>query len=257
MRLFRFAAPLLALSFVVGCGGSSAHISSVNARAKQGTGFQTIQLEGHNRKFGVFLPLNYTPAKKWPTLVFLHGIGETGNNGQSCMNVGLGPEIAKRADTFPFIVIFPQTSGGWRGVNDDKVAIDALEQAKRQFAVDPDRVIVTGLSSGGYGAWRLAALYRDKFAAAVPMCGYAFDEGVPKLTTIPIWCWHNSGDWAVPSGGSKRMVEKINAAGGNARLTVPNAGGHDVWVAAYDHAPLYQWMLAQRRPGSAAAAGGN
>ncbi|MCS7034854.1 MAG: hypothetical protein NZ561_12800, partial [Phycisphaerae bacterium] len=165
----------------------------------------------------------------------------------------LGPEIAKRASTFPFIVLFPQTSGGWKDEKDEKICMAVLNQAKKQFAIDEDRVILTGLSSGGYGTWRIGANYREHFAALVPMCGYGYEAGIPKLTNIPIWVWHNSGDWAVPSGGSKNMVKKIQAAGGNIRATFPNSASHDVWVAAYDHQPLYQWMLAQRRNRTAGA----
>jgi predicted peptidase len=240
-----FASFLLA-----GCGGGSgSHIAQTNAKAKPGTGFMHRDLQGHkNRKYAVFLPYNYTPDKKWPAIMFLHGIGEKGSNAQACLKVGLGPEIAKRADRFPFVVIFPQTNGEWRSATDEKIAIDTLEQAKRDFSIDPDRVILTGLSSGGYGVWRIGAKYRDRFAALVPMCGYSYREGVPQLTTIPIWCWHFTGDWAVGSGNSKDMVKRINAAGGNAKLSLPGGMGHDVWTVAYDDPSLYDWMLAQRRP---------
>ncbi|MCS7034586.1 MAG: hypothetical protein NZ561_11440, partial [Phycisphaerae bacterium] len=72
---------MLGLLMLAGCGSSNSHIKATNAAVKPGTGFRTVPLEGYKgRKFGVFLPNNYTPDRKWPTLVFLHGIGETGSN---------------------------------------------------------------------------------------------------------------------------------------------------------------------------------
>lgn len=241
---------VLAVFMLAGCGAGAGHIKQTNARARPGTGFIHKDLQGHNgRKYAVFLPYNYTPDRKWPAIMFLHGIGEQGNNAQACLTVGLGPEIAKRADRFPFIAIFPQVNGTWKSATDEKIAIDTLEQAKREFSIDPDRVILTGMSTGGYGTWRIGAKYRDRFAALVPMCGYSYREGVNQLTTIPIWCWHFTGDWAVGSGNSKDMVNRINAAGGNAKLSLPGGMGHDVWTVAYDDPALYDWMLAQRRNG--------
>ena len=162
--------------------------------------------------------------------------------------MGIGPEAKKNANNFPFIVIFPQCNGGgWSSPEHEKIAITALDQATRKYSIDPNRVILTGLSTGGYGTWRIGAKYRDRFAALVPMCGYSFYEGVSMLTTTPIWCWHYSTDWAVSSGASKEMVKRINASGGNAKLTTPGGLGHDVWTVAYRDPALREWMLQQRR----------
>jgi predicted peptidase len=248
---------LLAAAFIAGCG-SSGHVKTTNAKLKPGLGFQHRKLQGYdNRQYAVFLPANYSPDKKFPAIMFLHGVGERGSNAGSCLNVGIGPEIAKRADKFPFVVIFPQVNGSWKSAEDEKIAIDTLEQAKREFSIDPDRVMLTGLSTGGYGTWRIGAKYRDRFAALVPMCGYSYKEGVRQLTTIPIWCWHYSGDWAVGSGNSKDMVNRVNKAGGNAKLSMPGGLGHDVWTVAYDDPSLYQWMMSQRRGGGSTAGSSN
>src|SRR5437870_3777737 len=85
------------VSFVVGCGSDPS--DNVNATAPKGTGFQqkSISFNGDTRHYAVFVPFNYTAAKKYPTIIFLHGIGETGNDGHKCLTVGLGPSIAKRA----------------------------------------------------------------------------------------------------------------------------------------------------------------
>jgi len=248
MRLIRVVFPLLMVAIGVGCS-SSGKINETNTRAKTGTGFIFEKLEGFgDRQFAVFVPLSYSPQKKYPAIVFLHGRFEAGSDGRACTTVGIGPEAAKNADNFPFIVVFPQCNGGgWDNAEQEKIAITALEQAKRKYSIDPDRVMLTGLSTGGYGTWRIGAKYRDRFAALVPMCGYSFYDGVSMLTGTPIWCWHYSLDWAVSSGASKEMVKRINAAGGNAKLTSPGGVGHNVWTVAYRDPALMQWMLEQRR----------
>jgi hypothetical protein len=53
------------------------------------------------------------------------------------------------------------------------------------------------------------------------------------------------------------MVKRINAAGGNAKLSLPSGMGHDVWTVAYDDPSLYTWMQSQRRNRTASVGGGN
>ena len=46
-----------------------------------------------------------------------------------------------------------------------------LDEITRKYAVDLNRVYLTGLSMGGYGAWDLGLAYPEKFAALAPICG--------------------------------------------------------------------------------------
>ena len=40
-----------------------------------------------------------------------------------------------------------------------------------RFAIDEDRVVLTGISQGGFGTFRLGELYPDKFCALIPLVG--------------------------------------------------------------------------------------
>ena len=114
-------------------------------------------------------------------------------------------------------------------------------------AADPDRVILTGLSNGGDGTWSIGALHADRFAALVPMCGEGDYDDVPKLTRIPIWCFHNSIDPFRSSGNAREMCDRIQKAGGNIKFTQYSTFGHDCWTRAYEEGDVFTWMLAQRR----------
>ena len=77
----------------------------------------------------------------------------------------------------------------------------------------------------GYGTWQAALEYPEKFAAIVPICGggsHIDIHFVERLRNLPILAFHDSGDALVPYQDSTRIVEKINAAGGNAKLTTFN-----------------------------------
>ena len=51
-------------------------------------------------------------------------------------------------------------------------ALEVLAAAKAQLHPDPQRIYLTGHSMGGHGAWQLAALFPDHFAAVGPSAGW-------------------------------------------------------------------------------------
>lgn len=70
---------------------------------------------------------------------------------------------------------------------------------------------------------------------------------VERLQNLPIWAFHDIRDDVVPYQESARIVEKINAAGGNAKLTTFHENSHDSWTDAYANLELYDWMLSKVR----------
>lgn len=101
-----------------------------------------------------------TPQAKWPLILFLHGAGERGDNLNLVKKEGL-PKIVDQREDFPFIVVSPQcpSSSWW---SDETDALNALlDNIVTTYAVDLNRIYVTGLSMGGYGTWRLALEHPD------------------------------------------------------------------------------------------------
>jgi predicted peptidase len=235
------------VGLLAGCGADPS--GPVNQIAPANTGFVTrsISFNGTERKYSVFLPFTYEPSKLYPTIVFLHGLGEAGTDGHHCLTEGFAPYIAKHPESFQFIAIFPQSSGDWTGADRGQMVAAELDDAERNYSIDKDRIILTGYSTGGYGVWAIGAQYSDRWAALVPMAGYPDSDDVPTLAHLPIWIFHNSGDPFVFAAFSSGMYNKLKAAGANVQFTEYGDFGHDCWDKAYDDPKLWEWMLAQRR----------
>ena len=223
--------------------------SSVNEMAPAGTGFLFRKQDAGRelRKYAVFIPYTYEPSKRYPTIVFLHGFGEAGDDGRSQLSIGLGRYIGKHPESFPYIAIFPQSTGEWTGDDRAEMVSEIMDEVQRDFSVDPDRVTLTGISTGGTGVWIIGARYADRFTALVPMCAYGDGEDVPTLTHLPIWMFHNSGDPLVLSSFSRRMYDKLEAAGANVQYTQYGSFGHDCWTRAYNDPNLWTWIADQQR----------
>lgn len=232
--LIRSVCLCLGLLLVVGCSGSS--VSNINFDK------QKVVFNGEEQPYAVYKPQNYDPKKSYPTIIFLHGLFEKGSNGTSQTKVGIGPAIAKNPERFNCIVVLPQTPSNWQEPESVELAGLVLDDAQKKYNIDPRKIVITGLSNGGAGAWLLGAKYPGRFAGLAPLCAFAEYDTTPKLTTVPIWAFHNSADFVVGASGTKEMVERINKAGGRAQVTIYSGFGHNCWDEAYSDPKVIAWL---------------
>ena len=197
----------------------------------------------------LYLPKGYgdDQSKKWPLVLFLHGRGESYGPLSLVTKWGL-PKMVEEGRDLPCILVSPQCPGddSWNRPGQQGALLKLLDSIEKKYAVDSNRVYLTGLSMGGYGAWRLAADHSDRFAAVVPICGGGRTEDAERLKDIPIWVWHGDQDRAVDFQHSKEMVAAIRKAGGQKiKFTTLEGIGHNSWSAAYATPELYRWMNQQ------------
>jgi predicted peptidase len=205
---------------------------------------------GHEAKYVIFVPHAYDGEQAFPLIFFLHGHGESGADGKKQAKVGLGSAIRKQENTFPFIVVFPQSQKyTWKTDSEDtRRALDILAEVEKEFRVDPRRVYLTGLSMGGYGTWGLAAKYPERWAAIVPICGGGRTDSAAAIKNIPCWCFHGAADPTVPVANSRKMIAAMKEAGGAPKYTEYPGVKHNSWDKAYATKELYEWLLEQRLP---------
>jgi predicted peptidase len=230
----------------IGCKGDA--VVNSTGRFPIGTGFVQHEFvyDGKPQTLWVFLPKDYSPDRKFPAVVFLHGLFEAGQ-GNACLSGGLGPVIAEHPDRWPFITIFPQSNGTWRGPERDRYVIAALDAAQATYSIDKDRVILAGLSYGALGTWQIGANHTDRFAALVPVSGHSAIAMVQRLVLLPVWAFDMKGDPIVSSQSSEEMCRELRQSGGVARLTEFVGVGHDCWEMVVNRSNLVDWMLQQRR----------
>ncbi len=192
----------------------------------------------------LYLPPEYADKDAWPLLLFLHGVGERGENIER-VKVHGPPKLIAAGKQFPFIVVSPQCPSNRWWQPEDLTAL--LDEVVEKYKVDKDRIWVTGLSMGGFGTWSLAAATPERFAALVPICGGGDPIWARRLSHIPVWVFHGAKDPVVPLDRSARMIEALKQAGGNVKFTVYPDAGHDSWTQAYNDPALYEWLQAQKR----------
>jgi S-formylglutathione hydrolase FrmB len=115
----------------------------------------------------VIVPDALEGAKRPPLLVFLHGRGgEEGSEASNAFYAALD-RLGSRA----FVVAMPD--GGdhsyWHDRADGRwgryVVREVIPAVTRRYGTDPRRVAIGGISMGGFGAYDIARLHRERFCA--------------------------------------------------------------------------------------------
>ncbi len=220
--------------------------------------------DGATLPYRLLRPANIESGKKYPLVVFLHGSGERGNDNAAQLKHGVGAfSKAAAREKFPSFVFAPQCPKDKRWVEMDwsgpsgtapedpglmeKLVVSAMEALAQEFPVDPDRVYISGLSMGGFGAWDLITRHAEKFAAAIPVCGGGDKAKAAAAKAVAVWAFHGLADTVILPVRSQEMVAGLRAAGGTAALTEYPGVAHDSWTMAYSEPNLLPWLFAQRR----------
>lgn len=283
---------LMIVGFMAGCGDSDdpspGNVSNELEDLPEDTGgTHTAKLLGSTTaQFGYYeyLPGGYeTNSNEYPVLIFLHGGGEKGDgsNTASVLNKVLsnGPPKLIKAGTwdpkYPMIVISPQyhplagdkNANNWGGGNPERLK-KFIEYVMAAYRVNESRIYLTGLSYGGNGTYDYLTGSVDDtqsyIAAAAPIAGYGAPAGFAKSKNTPIWSLIGENDGSIAQ--AYNFTTKYNAQSPapkhQAKLTVFNGAGHDVWTRVYSGSgignatdsdynpfdkPLYDWMFEHKR----------
>ena len=192
------------------------------------------------------LPAGYDADKdqKWPLVIFLHGSGESGTNLSLLRRHGL-PKLVAEGQQFPFVLVSPQAPTGYLlGTQ----IIEVLDEVARKYRIDPDRVILTGLSMGGNSTWFTALEFPGRFAAIIPIAATGDPGGAARLKRVPTWYFVGAHDDTMSLARAQQMVEAMKAAQVPFQFTLyPNASHAQTWENAYADPELYRWIMKQKR----------
>lgn len=129
------------------------------------------------------LPPAYDGQSQLPLVIVLHG------GGGSARQVRLSTGMDTDADEYGFVVAYPNGSGRlddmlltWNaghccgyalenGVDDVGILRVLIDSLLSHYAIDPQRVYITGMSNGAMMAHRAGAELADKVAAIAPVAG--------------------------------------------------------------------------------------
>ncbi|MHC4607549.1 MAG: carboxylesterase family protein [Planctomycetota bacterium] len=201
-------------------------------------------------KYRIYVP-EHDPAKRYPVLLTLHG--QNGTAGAQ-MNRWL-EDVKKQKGLF---LIAPQADfGGWgRSRVGFGNVLAPIFHAMQHYPIDPNRVVIDGVSMGGNGAFQLPCFFPDIFAGAAPRGGGpvfnkqpgggrgVIPRYVENISNVAFYWIVGKKDKLVPIDYVRTAREKMSAVG--VALTYREMDGGHEWFPQ-ENAAVLAWTLGCKR----------
>lgn len=151
----------------------------------------------------------YGEARGQRSLVIgLHGGGQGSGDGANSaqkwsFTSGLGALCA-------FPTVLEKVDVAWNREDNEQYVIALIDELKRTYHVDTNRVYLVGHSMGGFGTWSIGSHYADRFAAISPNAGGLWGRGkLPNLHNTPVYFYHSTDDARVPPGQDQEAARTL------------------------------------------------
>jgi phospholipase/carboxylesterase len=169
---------------------------------------------GSRGGYSLYVPEDYTPDRKWPLVMALHG---GSGNGRNFLWSWL-----RDARSFGAIVVAPTAIGAtWALMGQDADTPNLariLEDVRARWSIDPARVLLTGMSDGGTFCYVSGLESGSPFthlapvaATFHPLMAQVADAG--RLRGLPIHIVHGRRDWMFPVAVARQASQALAAAG--------------------------------------------
>jgi poly(3-hydroxybutyrate) depolymerase len=251
LKVLRVPVPLVLVLLVLVlrvAASAQASFDTEYARLKQGHAYASDVPKGALKKrHGMFnywlvVPAAYDPAKRYQVRFQLHG----GVMREDATLRGDGSVRLAGADQ---IYIMP---AGWKDApwwSDQQVAAmhAMLDDVKRDYNVDENRVVVSGVSDGGTGAYFVAMRDTTPYASFLPLNGHVLVLRSPELVITggvflnnlrnkPLYIVNGGKDPLYPIDAVEPALVHMNAGGVPMVYRPQPDAGHDTswWPALKD-----------------------
>lgn len=181
-------------------------------------------LQPGNRRYTIVIPKGYDGRKPLPLVVALHfGGPPTPYIGRAFLEALVYPGLW----SLGAILVAPDCTGAdWTGPRSERDLLELLDFLSDTYAIDTTKVLLTGYSMGGIGAWHLASRHQDLFAAALIMAGKPSSKAIKADWEIPLYVIHSRDDEIVPVRPTEKAVAKLRARGVDVKLVVLEGISH-------------------------------
>ena len=216
------------------------------APANENTGvFHNQNEPGSRGGFSLYVPEYYTPDRAWPLVMALHG-GR--GNGRGFLWSWLRDARSRGA-----IVITPTATGStWALAGDD---IDTpnlmriLESVRLRWNIDPERMLLTGMSDGGTFCYVSGLESASPFTHLAPVAAtfhplMAEMADVERLRGLPVYLVHGKLDWMFPVQVARQTSGLLSAAGADVTYRELDDLSHT--YPREINAEILQWLGGER-----------
>ncbi len=206
--------------------------------------------------FRLHFPKSYNPTandgKKYPMLVFFHGLGEKGDdiydNEYQLYHGGDVFQAAVDNGTYDGFVLAMQSLGnGFWSDNQYQYITEIINYMITNNKLDPFAVSYNGLSAGGDGTWGMMFDYPTYTAADVPMSAaslnFTSQSLIDEAKFLPVWNIQGGQDVAPAPYTEHQVRDAYLAAGADFTTKEFSTLGHDTWDSTWLLPDFWPYLL--------------
>ncbi|MBQ3604312.1 MAG: hypothetical protein IJA02_10760 [Clostridia bacterium] len=206
-KFSKILAAVLAAVMLLSVSVSAANLAdSKTALVEKFVAAEGPKVGNYSVDYRYFSPVKENDDTKYPLVVWLHGMGEGGEEGAQVKKNNIAywasEEMQARFDPAGGAFILAARSREENGLFWDNALVAPLRAAiddfvaKNKANIDLSRIYVGGFSMGGKMTYKMAVAYPEMFAAAFPICpAWALsDKAVEKIADMPIWITSSTKD---------------------------------------------------------------
>ena len=162
--------------------------------------FESPGLEGKypEQPITVYCPPDYDPAKPRGLVLFLHGGGHGRGDGglHTYKSQGINDLFlpSGRIVCYPSAPPHDRSWARWHLPEAEGYLADVITELEHLYNIDPNDVILGGISMGGMGAYHLSRRMADRFASFFAASGCWDFAFWPSLTGTTFWILHGLND---------------------------------------------------------------
>jgi predicted peptidase len=206
---------LLVLALPLGCGSRGPVTIPAAAelpKLPSGTHQQTADIPSVGSvKYAIEIPAGYDGKTPVPLVLVLH-YGYDGPKPAPYTGKEMIDAFRPGLAGLNAVVIAPDALGGsWTDAKNEQAAVWLTQSAKKTYAIDPKKVVITGFSLGGEGTWFIGSRHQDLFTGAIPVAAPV--AGGDVAWTIPVYVIHSDKDDVVSYSTAKSHADAVKAKG--------------------------------------------
>jgi phospholipase/carboxylesterase len=197
----RLALPAFQRYWLLDGGDIAAYEPPATACAPD-SGIHHHTIDRYRGAYTSYVPEYYRPERSWPLIIAMHGAN---GNDEDFLWTWL-----KYAKSRGYMLLSAKSFGATWYPWDAPSLLLMLEDMQTRYAIDPGRILLTGLSDGGSFGYDVGFAFPERFAGLAVVAGILRPhQRSPQASRLPVYIAHGARDQLFPVQFIRMVATKL------------------------------------------------